>query len=296
MTTTAHPVDSALKQRYLTHAHRVFIAAVAMGWVLLMLWGLSIRDEDYISASSGLGYALGLSGGLMLLLLLTYSLRKRFRPLRRLFHIKHWFRVHMALGVLAPTAILFHSRFSFGSPNSTVALICLLTVAGSGLIGRFLYNRIHAGVHGEKIKLVQVRKDLLQLRKSLSDLAVTDQHKARLDKIFTALESLIAAQRTANLRTLFANRARVRKIWEALDQAVGDIERYHEQHPEAHAEMSSTREEIHNCLDVMHVILSKLPGLHLFDRLFSLWHVVHLPIFGLMLVTAVTHVIVVHMY
>src|SRR5690606_6581526 len=146
----------ALNQRYLARAHRMFALAMAAGWILLVSWGWWIRDEDYISASSGLGYYLGLGGGCMILLLLTYSLRKRFRPLRHLFHLRYWFRLHMMLGVFAPTAILFHARFSLGSAvNSTVALICLLTVATSGLIGRFLHNRVHAGVYGEHIKLVQ---------------------------------------------------------------------------------------------------------------------------------------------
>lgn len=290
-------LEPELKARYrLAHAHRVGIVMAALAWLALIGWGISVRDEDYISASSGLGYALGLSGGIMLLVLLTYSLRKRVRRLRNLFHIRYWFRLHMMLGVLAPTAILFHSRFSLGSPNSAVALICLLAVATSGLIGRFLYNRIHAGVYGEKIKLVQVRKDFTALRESLLALAVTPRQKARVDQIFTAVDKLILSQRTADLRTLRACNARTRDIGRALDTLVAEIERYHEQHPTAHREMSRTRAEIHSCLDVMHAILAKLPGLHLFDRLFSLWHVVHLPIFGLMLVSAITHVIVVHMY
>ncbi len=296
MTANAQAVNVTLKRRYLAHAHRVFIVLFALCWLALVVWGWSIRDEDYISASSGLGYALGLSGGLMLLMLLTYSLRKRFKPLRNLFHLRHWFRLHMLLGVLAPTAILFHSQFRFGSPNSTVALICLLAVATSGLIGRFLYSRIHAGVHGEKIKLVQVRKDFQTLQDSLNSLAVTPKQKDRVAKIFVALEALIAGQRNATFGSLWKGRRRARVISKALAATVENIERYHEKHPEAHENFAKTREEIHNCLDVMQVILKKLPGLYLFERLFSFWHVVHLPIFGLMLVTIITHVIVVHMY
>lgn len=290
-------VETDLRPRYLlAHAHRVALVLAAVAWLALICWGIAVREEDYISASSGLGYALGLGGGIMVLLLLTYSLRKRVRALRNLFHLRYWFRLHMTLGVLAPTAILFHSRFSFGSPNSTVALICLLTVATSGLVGRFLYNHIHAGVYGERIKLAQVCKDFATLRESLLELAVTPQQKTRVDLIFAAIEQLIVSQRTADLRTLRACRQRAEVIGGALDAVVADIERYHQRHPEAHMEISRARGEIHACVEVMHAILAKLPGLHLFDRLFSLWHVVHLPIFGLMLVSAITHVIVVHMY
>lgn len=296
MSTSTDTVNQTLKRRYLAHAHRVLFVALTAGWLLLVSWGWSVRDEDYIHASSGLGYVLGITGASLLLVLLSYSLRKRWRPLRKVFHLRYWFRVHMACGVLVPTAILFHSGFSFGSPNSTVALICLLTVASSGLIGRFLYNRVHAGVYGEKIKLAQVRRDFLTLQKALSEMAVTERQKRRCEWLFEALEDLMVAQDNASFATLWRSRKRAHKIAGSLSDLIQSIEQHQQAHPEAHEGLAQTREDVHNCADVMLAILKKLPGLHLFERLFSLWHVVHLPIFGLMLITAVTHVIVVHMY
>lgn len=297
MTTSTDRMNSALKERYLAHAHRIFVLLLAVGWLALVSWGWSVRDEDYISASSGLGYYLGMSGGCMILLLLTYSLRKRVRALSNWFHLRYWFRLHMMLGVLAPTAILFHARFTMGSAvNSTVALVCLLTVATSGLIGRFLYNRVHAGVYGEKIKLVQVRRDFQTLHQAVLDLAVTEKQKERTEAVFDALEELIGGLDTATFAALVRNRRRARVIAQSLRTLLKAIEDYHEEHPEAHEELSKTRADIHNCADIMLAILNKLPGLHLFERLFALWHVVHLPIFGLMIITAITHVIVVHMY
>ncbi len=296
MSTSSETVNSTLVNRYTAHAHRVFIIISAVLWCMLVYWGWSNRDEDYISASSGLGYLLGLSGGLMVLLLLTYSLRKRWRPLNNLFHLRYWFRLHMMLGVLAPTAILFHSRFTFGSPNSTVALVCLLTVASSGLVGRFLYNRVHAGVYGEKIKLVQVKKDFATLKETILDLAVTDKQKERTEKVFDGLEELLAQQQSAKLHKLIGARKKAVKIAKSLRVLLRALEQYHAEHPSANENVRRTKEDIHNCADVMLAILDKLPGLHMFERLFSLWHVVHLPIFGLMVITMITHVIVVHMY
>ena len=283
-------------QRYTAHAHRVFVIVFAIAWLILVGWGWSIRNEDYISASSGLGYYLGMTGGSMILLLLTYSIRKRFKPLRNVLHLRYWFRTHMILGVLGPTCILFHCRFNFGSPNSTVALICLLTVASSGLIGRFLYNRIHAGVHGEKIKLVQIRRDFSILKENLLTLAVKDKQKARVEQIFEAMEELISEQKNATFRAMIRSRKRASVISKSLAALIQSIELYHEEHDENKKELEKAREEIHNASDAMFAILKKLPGLHLFERLFSLWHVVHLPIMGLMIITAITHVIVVHMY
>lgn len=296
MGTSSQAVDSRLSSRYLAQAHRVFVFVWAVVWSCLLFWGWSIRGEDYISASSGLGYLLGLTGGILLLLQLTYSLRKRWRPLRNVLHLRYWFRMHMTFGVLAPTCILFHSRFNFGSPNSTVALICLLTVAGSGLIGRFLYNKVHAGVYGEKVRLVQVRRDFATLKQAIDTLTVTERQKIGAAKIFDALEALIVAQQTATFRTLWRGRARARRIDRSLRNLMRSIEQHQMAGLTDRENLQRAKRNIHNCTSVMLAILQKLPGLYVFDRLFSLWHVVHLPIFGLMIITAITHVVVVHMY
>merc|ERR1711879_716280 len=70
-------------------------------------------------------------------------------------------------GVLGPTLILFHSNFSLGSTNSRVALFCMLLVAGSGLIGRYLYSRIHFGLYGKRASLVELTDLVRQNRQQL---------------------------------------------------------------------------------------------------------------------------------
>jgi hypothetical protein len=42
--------------------------------------------------------------------------------------------------------------------------------------------------------------------------------------------------------------------------------------------------------------LEKMASYALYARLFSLWHVFHLPIFFMMIITAIVHIFVVHMY
>jgi hypothetical protein len=104
---------------------------------LLLGWYKS-EDGD-ITPETGTGYWLGIAGASALLLLLVYPLRKRIRSLRSLGSVSAWFRLHMILGIIGPTLILFHSNFKLGSLNSNVALFSMLTVAASGLIGRYLY-------------------------------------------------------------------------------------------------------------------------------------------------------------
>ena len=127
-------------KRRLISAGRVFSLVV----VALLYVGWNFPTERYITPKRGMGYALGIIGGSLMLLLL-YSLRKRYTWLRFLGPTPSWFRFHMVLGILGPLCILYHSNFTTGATNSNVALFAMLTVAGSGLIGRYIYAHIHHG-------------------------------------------------------------------------------------------------------------------------------------------------------
>lgn len=54
-----------------------------------LVLGYVNRDDGYLSAANGIGYWLGIAGGCMMMLLLTYSIRKRNKHLRRVFKLRH---------------------------------------------------------------------------------------------------------------------------------------------------------------------------------------------------------------
>ena len=128
----------------------VFTAAV-------LFWGYRGHLERFITPQRGFGYALGITGASLMLFLLLYSARKRLRWLRWMGSIPAWFEVHMACGVIGPILILFHSNFSLGATNSNVALFCMLAVAGSGVVGRYIYTRLHAQLEGHVATLEQLK-------------------------------------------------------------------------------------------------------------------------------------------
>ena len=63
----------------------------------------------------------------------------------------------MVLGVVGPLLVLFHANFHLGATNSNVALICMLLVAGSGVVGRYIYTRLHAHLDGTEDTLEQLQ-------------------------------------------------------------------------------------------------------------------------------------------
>ena len=138
------------------------MAIVYAGWML--------REQRYLVAESGIGYWLGILGGSMMLLLLVYPLRKRKPHWRFIGSVKFWFRFHMFLGVAGPVLIILHSGYRLGSLNGRVALVSMLIVAVSGLVGRYLYRRIHHGLYGEKIRFEELYRKDESLEQQLSRL------------------------------------------------------------------------------------------------------------------------------
>lgn len=154
------------------------IAVVAVLWI-----GWLDRADNGLTPESGVGYWLGIAGSGLMLLLLLYPLRKRVKFSRLLGSVAFWFRVHMILGVVGPVLILLHANFRLGSINSNMALAAMLVVAVSGIVGRYLYGKIHLGLYGRKAEVQEILADADKLKAIVgADLAVTDRVVTRLNE------------------------------------------------------------------------------------------------------------------
>jgi len=262
--------------------------------IALIVWGIQVRDFDYYTPEYGLGYWLGIIGGSMMLLLLTYTLRKRIRALRNLIKLKHWFRLHMTLGVLGPVLILFHSNFRLGSLNSTVALVSMLLVAGSGLIGRYLYANIHTNLYGHKIRLAELSKEVTVV------LSMIEGEREEVKAIEAQVEQLVRSQagKSSYIGALKKQR-QGRKIVKQIKRTIHTIEKLYKAEHASDSSLVMANHDYKELKSVTHNLIrtfNKIPSMQLFEKLFSLWHVVHIPIFFLMIVTTVTHIYVVHRF
>src|SRR5579872_206404 len=178
----ANAAAPAGRRRWLSPAGVVFVI-----FMLLLYAGWHFPTERYITPQRGLGYLLGIVGGSMMLLLFLYSARKRVRWLAFLGPTGHWFRFHMVLGLAGPLCILYHSNFHLGATNSNVALISMLTVAGSGVIGRYIYSRIHHGLYGSKATLDDLRSGAEKLHAGSGSVAFVPELAQRLEAAEAAI-------------------------------------------------------------------------------------------------------------
>lgn len=271
------------------------LSLVAVGAALYFGW--HYRLEQHLTAESGMGYVLGIVGAVMMLLLLVYPMRKRMRSLRWIGATKHWFRIHMILGVLGPALIMFHSNFSLGSLNSRVALISMLLVAGSGLIGRYIYSKIHYSLYGGRMTMEDLRD---AAEDSSNRLGVLLSAAPELQERLRAYERTVlvpprsifhgtARLLLAGFRARAARRAARRIIARALKRQAADSG-WGWREKRRHAK------EAKLYLASYFATARRVVGLGFYERLFALWHVLHVPLFIVLVITAIAHVLAVHMY
>lgn len=264
---------------------------------LVIAYGWYGRDLRTISADSGVGYALGILSVCCMATLLIYPLRKRLRFLGFLGSIRNWFRTHQQMGVMAPIAALYHCNFELGSLNSRVALYCALIVAGSGLVGRFLYRRLNRSVTGKRTDLKQVRASLAAERfpenRALPFLPLLRQRIHRFD------QSVADAGKGygSSIRMAFTLPARARRERKVLLRFCAEqLGRESARQPLIARHRHRLHESIDRYLFSHMSRLRLLATLQAYERMFSLWHIVHLPFFVLLLISVVVHILAVHLY
>lgn len=289
------------------HPIKLFSIARLVRWVIAVLpYGLLFgvvwlawwfSQQGYFRAGDDVGYWLGVAGASMMLLLFSYPLRKYFRFMHRWGKVKWWFLVHMALGVLGPLLILLHSTFRVGSLNAGVALYSMVVVALSGIVGRFIYVRIHHGLHGNRASLAALQSDAqLEHDQTHSKLSFAPDAEAVLQafeddalsesnkwsgwfrpllvlpwKRFRVERACVHEIRSCLIQ-LRNNGALNEQQYQALEQEALDLVRHYLQTVVRVAQFAA------------------------YERLFAMWHVAHVPFVYSLVISAVIHVLAVHAY
>jgi hypothetical protein len=256
-----------------------------------------LRHLDLITAESGPGYWFGIGGATLMGLLLIYPLRKRIRGLSVIGGTRFWFNTHMMFGILGPALILLHCNFRLGSTNSNVALVSMLIVAGSGLIGRFIYVRIHQGLSERKLNFAELRKDLVQSRDEVSDLyALAPSVKAILqsysERILGPRANLLTSLLKLPTRHLDGTMTGLRARSLAKREVRANASAAGLNHREARQVTKQIRGDIRSFVSNAR----RVANFSFYERLFSLWHVAHIPLFIALVAAATFHVIAVHRY
>jgi hypothetical protein len=267
-------------------AFAVLVVAVLVGCYLL-------PTSAHLTPRSGIGYALGIVGGTLMLVLLIYPLRKRMPQAHRIGSTPFWFRAHMVLGILGPVAILVHCNFRLGATNSNVALISMLIVAGSGLFGRYFYNRFHIELHGHQATLDELRSFSSRMRKLTSAVSYLPDLAQRIDGEEDTIARRIGTwplllRPVVSAWWAFGARRRLRAV--VRDAIARGAERRRD------PARQKLQPAAYRYIDHRITATRRVLEFNAYERLFSLWHALHMPLFVLLVIAGIVHVFAVHLY
>jgi hypothetical protein len=274
--------------RLVAHARTLFTVAA-----IVVAWGYYFPTDLYLTPERGLGYALGIIGGTMMLLLLIYPARKRVRQLAFIGSVKRWFQIHMFFGIAGPICILFHSNFSLGATNSNVALWSMVIVAASGLVGRYFYARIHIGLHGQRATYEALSAAAARLRDQARSIAFLPELVQRLDGVEAGLRDTRGPWVTRPILLLWKYHRGRRELRRYIHSSLEIASRNSATIAAHQARLFTAAVEYSNR---RLMATRRLADLHSFERLFSWWHILHLPLFFMLLIAGTTHVVAVHIY
>ncbi len=281
------PISSLIDWPFMGYSS--LVAAIIAGWIL--------RGDQLVDPNEGLGYWLGIVGGTLMLLLLFYPATKKSQLMQRLGLVKHSFRIHMMFGLVGPLLILYHCNFSVSAINSKVALYSMLAVAISGVIGRHFYARIHRGLYGKRTSIEELRNEISSsVEHSQGLAAILPRFVNELHEIS---EELMGDKFT---RTISVGRS---LVWTVKHFYVRLLLKSHiNRELRAQALVSETifanaavlRKTANQYAKSQVGLMRRVAQLSFYERLFSLWHVFHMPLFLLLVISALVHVLAVHMY
>jgi hypothetical protein len=263
----------------------------------ILYWGSHAHLDRYIAPQRGIGYGLGIAGGSMMILLLIYSARKRVSWLRWIGSIPTWFEIHMTLGVVGPVLVLFHANFSLGATNSNVALFCMLLVSGSGVAGRYMYTRLHAHLDSHEDTLEELKAVGVRLASQTTNIAflpglleaIERVEKRYIEPPHSALLR-IPHLLTGGIRSAMARWIIRRETELAVKRAQAKGSRVVAAHAQRLAAAARTYSK--RRLDAGR----RMTEYQVYARLFSYWHVLHLPLFFMLLVAGIVHVVAINVY
>lgn len=264
---------------------------------LLIVGAWQYSRLGHFTSKDDIGYWLGVAGGTMMLALFVYPLRKRWRVMQGWGPIKYWFATHMVFGIGGPFLILVHSTFQLGSLNATIATVAMLIVAGSGIVGRFLYRHIHHGLLGKRESLRELQSVARFQEEALKSLFHrVPEVEARL-LAFHERSLQGEAGWTTHLRRVLILPWRQQFEYAAccagLDREMAKLARARRW---TRGDLKARRRRARALVRTYLGSVVRVAQFSAYERLFALWHMLHVPFIYILVVSAAAHVVAVHVY
>lgn len=264
---------------------------------LALLIGWRLKSLELITPSHGTGKAFGILGMSVMIVLFIYSLRKRFYALEIIGTVKMWFCIHMILGIIGPVFVLYHANFRLGAFNSNVALFSMLVVAISGIIGRYIYTRIHYSLYGQLANLIELQNNFEQ-QKELAQPHFELIPGVKEELLYFTKDLFVPST------TLFGSIKRFLTTewkfqttrWKIQRISAIYINQYAIKHEWGFFRKQRMKMQVRRKANIFLKQAVKVAEFNFYERIFSFWHILHIPLVSILIFTVIMHLIAINRY
>ena len=269
---------------YLSVLSIIVVAAfITIAYLGFSYYRLGIEDRFFhpdhlrLKPSGVWGHGLGIFGSLLMIIgVLFYMVRKRFRVFTRVGVLKHWLEFHIFLCSLGPILVLFHTSFKFGGVVA-ISFWSMVAVFLSGIIGRFIYIQIPRTIEGRELSLTEVREMKSGIGDNIQKLVALDDesYNVIVDSTKKKVELYHPNFLVRYLRKYNDDRKTLLNVKKVLRRN------------------KITKTQQRQVLDLVKSDISlnrRIERLVIMQNLFKYWHVAHLPFALVMLIIMIIHV------
>jgi hypothetical protein len=228
----------------------------------------------------------------LFLMIFLYPLRKRIQWLGRIGSARHWLDFHVIAGLTAPVLIAFHASFKFRG-IAGVAFWIMLSVAISGVIGRYIYAQIPRSLSSAELSF----KELAEMEERLSRDLSAQSPLSALDfapllqvptpaqvRAMSAFRAILGMMVLDVCRPFHIARLRIRVLgWSRVLPYFGGLVRTSNEDLERAIRIARTKA----------ALSKRIAFLSRSQQVFHLWHVIHRPFSYSFAVLALIHIVVV---
>jgi len=110
-----------------------------------------LKEYDIVyEPSKGIWHPVGWTGSAMMVVMMLYTVRKRFAFMSIFGSMRRWLSLHMFLGIMGPLLVTLHTTFKFNGLVAT-SFWCMIVTMVFGILGRYIYVQIPRSITGTEL-------------------------------------------------------------------------------------------------------------------------------------------------
>ena len=245
-----------------------------------------LKDYPVIyEPGKGIWRLLGWGGSGMMVVMMLYTVRKRFAFMSVFGSMRRWLSLHMFLGIMGPLLITFHTTFKFHGLVAT-SFWCMIITMIFGILGRYIYVQIPRSITGTELGVQEIEAMVASIESRLEGYRANANLSRFLNTVDCPAEQASSMSLPAALVLMawtdFKNRLRIMRVERILKARFNLAYR--------------VRRDIVAHLRKKAALIRKRNFLTTSHRLLHYWHVFHIPLAIVMFLIMFMHIAVYYIF